>query len=439
MSILIWNCRGAANSKIGRTLKLFVDKNDVGIVILLETRSKSDKCNSILKKLKFGKAIFEEANGFSGGLWVIWDSRKFMVQLISQSTQYIHMKIEYNHFESFLCTAIYASPREEQRQLMWNDVKNISQGISEPWIIAGDFNDIKSSSEKKGGSRTDLTKCQRFSEFLEACHVEDVRFSGSTFTWQGPKWDHLDRIFKKLDKVCANIFWRLKFENTEVRSLPRINSDHNPLLIKLNAINKTWQERLFRFVAAWLDNPKFLDFMHEKWNGSKEINKMLYDLTPHLRYWNKTVFGDIIRRKETLFRKIADIQEIRSQSDSIMLQDLEKQIQYELDQTLDQEEMLWFQKSRHSWIVDGDKNTRFYHLKTIIRRSVNKVSRLRNDSNGWIEDPVELKTHVCNFYRRLFQEENLHRKWISSPSCWPDLSMDEKNEMIKSSKISGDL
>ncbi|XP_061340576.1 uncharacterized protein LOC133287043 [Gastrolobium bilobum] len=406
MSILIWNCRGAANPKIGRTLKMFVEKNDVSIVILVETRSQSDKSRPIMKKLNFDKAIFEEANGFSGGLWVIWDSKRAKVHPISQTTQLIHMKIEYNQYESFLCTTVYASPREENRQVMWNVVKNLSQGLLVPWIIAGDFNDIKSTSEKRGGSRIDVAKCQRFAVFLEECHVEDVKSSGPNFTWQGPKWNHLDRVFKKMDRACANIYWRLKYENAEVKILPRLNSDHNPLLIKLNAIKKNWQERPFRFLAAWLDHPKFQDFMEDSWNSSKEINLMLAELTPHLRYWNKHVFGDIHRKKENLSRKLADIQKHRTHSDSHFLQELEKQVQIDLDQTLDYEEMLWFQKSRHSWIVDGDKNTRFYHSKDVIWKSINKVSRLQSESQVWIEDPVELEDHVCRFFKNLFQEEN---------------------------------
>lgn len=39
----------------------------------------------------------------------------------------------------------------------------------------------------------------------------------------------------------------------------------------------------------------------------------------------------------------------------------------EMDEVLDQEEMLWFQKSRLDAIKDGDKNTRYFHLSTIIR------------------------------------------------------------------------
>ena len=43
---------------------------------------------------------------------------------------------------------------------------------------------------------------------------------------------------------------------------------------------------------------------------------------------------------------------------------LEANLRCELDNTLDQIEALWFQKSLMEAIKDGDKNTRYYHLST---------------------------------------------------------------------------
>ncbi|XP_061350483.1 uncharacterized protein LOC133295655 [Gastrolobium bilobum] len=54
-----------------------------------------------------------------------------------------------------------------------------------------------------------------------------------------------------------------------------------------------------------------------------------------------------------LTHRIQDVQNYRFANDSSRLQDLERYLQMELNVTLDQEESLWFQKSRHNWIVDG--------------------------------------------------------------------------------------
>ncbi|CAL2276969.1 unnamed protein product [Prunus armeniaca] len=45
---------------------------------------------------------------------------------------------------------------------------------------------------------------------------------------------------------------------------------------------------------------------------------------------------------------------------------------------LDEEALLWQQKSRLKWLQEGDRNTKFFHMTTIIRRRCNKIERWKN-------------------------------------------------------------
>ncbi|XP_061339719.1 uncharacterized protein LOC133286328 [Gastrolobium bilobum] len=307
MSVIFWNCRGATKPNLGRTLKSIVVKHKVCMVGLMETRTDRSKCKKLLKKINFDKMIIEEANGFSGGIWVFWDSVRAEVQAIQQTNQYIHMKVTLVDSLSFLCTAVYGSPHEGNRHLMWEDLIQLSSLIHEPWIMAGDFNDIKASSEKNGGSSPDIAKCQRFLSFLDRCQVEDVDCVGSKYTWQGPKWNHLERVFKKLDRVCANVSWRITFEEAEVRTLPRILSDHNPLLITMKKQQQDWSNRPFHFLATWMNHPGFEGLIEERWNSRVAICDMLANLIPHLQKWNKDVFGDIIKKRICYHSKLREV------------------------------------------------------------------------------------------------------------------------------------
>ena len=56
---------------------------------------------------------------------------------------------------------------------------------------------------------------------------------------------------------------------------------------------------------------------------------------------------------------------------------LEKKLQAELENTLNQEEIMWFQRSREGSIRTGERNTKFYHAATTARKYRKNVKPLR--------------------------------------------------------------
>ena len=61
---------------------------------------------------------------------------------------------------------------------------------------------------------------------------------------------------------------------------------------------------------------------------------------------------------------------------------LEVQLQEELSRILNKEEVMWFQHSRTMWLSDGDRNTMYYHMKTLARRKRNKILMLKDVLEG---------------------------------------------------------
>ncbi|XP_061353808.1 uncharacterized protein LOC133298522 [Gastrolobium bilobum] len=118
-------------------------------------------------------------------------------------------------------------------------------------------------------------------------------------------------------------------------------------------------------------------------------------------------------------------------NDSTRLEHRENQLQQHLARVLEEEELLWFQKSMQQWIVDGNRNTKFYYLNTIVRRNHNKITRLKNDANIWIEDQEDLKVLTCEFYKRIFTKENFNRRWLSSQYLWSVLNTEELRMLAK--------
>ncbi|KAI9120895.1 hypothetical protein K1719_007928 [Acacia pycnantha] len=68
----------------------------------------------------------------------------------------------------------------------------------------------------------------------------------------------------------------------------------------------------------------------------------------------------------------------------------------------DGEEIYWWQRSVVAWLVDGDRNTRFFHASVIQRRQRNKILRLKRDNGTWVEDRVDINRAFSSFYVHLF-------------------------------------
>jgi hypothetical protein len=62
------------------------------------------------------------------------------------------------------------------------------------------------------------------------------------------------------------------------------------------------------------------------------------------------------------------------------LSHIEKKLQSQIEERCQQEEMLWKQKSRISWLKEGECNTSFFHHSTIQHRMHNKISCLKKQS-----------------------------------------------------------
>jgi hypothetical protein len=54
----------------------------------------------------------------------------------------MHLRVQLQNGSTWFFTPTYASPNEDNRGLLWEDLKTISNNMNNPWLVAGDLNDI---------------------------------------------------------------------------------------------------------------------------------------------------------------------------------------------------------------------------------------------------------------------------------------------------------
>ncbi|XP_058727202.1 uncharacterized protein LOC131598638 [Vicia villosa] len=120
---------------------------------------------------------------------------------------------------------------------------------------------------------------------------------------------------------------------------------------------------------------------------------------------------------------------------------LEANLQKELSIILKQEELMWFQRGRTNWLADGDRNTRYYHMKIITRRKGNKILMLKDDEGNWVEDHDALEQLVTNYFKTMFDSTNLccqWSQWSQTEISYPKISADivhSLDEDIKAEEV----
>lgn len=79
-----------------------------------------------------------------------------------------------------------------------------------------------------------------------------------------------------------------------------------------------------------------------------------------------------------------------------------RQVTDNMNDLLYREEMLWLQRSRVSWLKEGDRNTKFFHSRAVWRAKKNKILKLR-DSEGTVHSSTtEMKRMATDYFQKLY-------------------------------------
>jgi hypothetical protein len=133
-----------------------------------------------------------------------------------------------------------------------------------------------------------------------------------------------------------------------------------------------------------------------------------------LKQWNTNEFGNIYFKHQKLLQSLHELETASEQRDlsedevvarTRLISDLEK------NTLLD--EICWRQKSRATWLKEGDKNTKYFHKVANSHRRLNTVRHL--SINGALStDQDAIKNHISCFYKQLYTEDTFRRPLLDN-------------------------
>ncbi|XP_010473903.1 PREDICTED: uncharacterized protein LOC104753332 [Camelina sativa] len=239
------------------------------------------------------------------------------------------------------------------------------------WFMIGDFNEITGNHEKKGGRRRLENSFIPFRTMLADCGMLEFPFKGNHFSWVGRRSN--GKVQCCLDRAVGNEEWHNLFSHTNVEYLKLWGSDHRPVLARIKSRDRRIQ-RSFKFDIRCLGKPGFKDAVAEGWGGKESLDD-----------------GNV-------FEKILD----EAQCSDSATSDEELALKWRLCGALRDEEIYWKQKSRATWMREGDRNTKYFHATTKQRRARNRIISIKDENGLLVETEDGIEEVATRYFQTLF-------------------------------------
>ncbi|OAY76047.1 hypothetical protein ACMD2_25385 [Ananas comosus] len=228
-------------------------------------------------------------------------------------------------------------------------IHSVSSGI---WTLLGDFN-VLLSVDDKNGDTAHVADILKFREVVHDLHLVDLPILNKAFTWTNgrgvPTLERLDRAF-----ISTN--WLLAFPRSTLRALPRLRSDHTPLV--LTAFTFIPSANLFRFESFWLRHPAVFDVVSTAWNsttsGLAPVNQFaskLKSVQTALRNWSVGLSSRLQRQASLCLLWIDWLDNAEERRSLTNLERaLRPMLKVRYEELCLQEEIKWKQRSRVQWL-----------------------------------------------------------------------------------------
>jgi hypothetical protein len=414
MKILSWNCRGLGNPQTVQELRRMVNKKKPDMVFLMETKLNNKKMELIRIKLGFKNVFAVDSVGKSGGLALLWhDDSTIEVQNFSR--RHINAIVSTTGENSWKWTGFYGHPDTNRREEAWSLLRKLSVLQPETWMVMGDFNEILDSSEKRGGGDRPRRQMEAFRRTLSDCALMDLGFCGPKFTWNNCKEEGAF-IRERLDRGVANKEWCAQFPNFRILVEVAAFSDHNPILLSTQ-----WRggspprNRGFIYDASWGREEackgiikkvwKKKGVLHDTWQTCKA---KLAVCQKELSTWKRHHVGTLEKDIADKAKKLKKFQEKDGEIDREHM----KKTKMEMETLLEQEELIWRQRSKAIWLKEGDRNTKFFHASAKQRHQKNHLEKIKDEEGRLWDTEKDIGDAFSAYFGKLFTSagtENMHR------------------------------
>lgn len=193
--------------------------------------------------------------GSSGGLVTAWSSNFFTDAACSSSsfTSTVVLRSTTSDFQ-FAVTNVYGPADHALADQFLDDLAQVAALVTDLWILIGDFNLTRCSSEKNTPN-FNHSLATRFNQAVDALHLVELPLLDRLFTWTNKR---ATPTLARLDRAFTTTSFTSLFPGSTLTSGNRPTSDHSPLIASIHS--KIPKPSYFRLERSWLLDTSFPSF-----------------------------------------------------------------------------------------------------------------------------------------------------------------------------------
>ncbi|KAL8488067.1 hypothetical protein ACS0TY_024375 [Phlomoides rotata] len=173
---------------------------------------------------------------------------------------------------------VHARSTHIPRRELWS---SICTHAANPMCVLADFNVVLGAHERSRGVGNPTRPSQEFRTFLDEARLHDMDTAGPQFTWV-TRHSNMGYMAPRLDRVLVNDDFMDLWQTTSATVLPRISSDHHPMLLRL-LVTANHVIRPFRFQHMWSTHSSFLPLVVASWSLPITTNNPIHRVTQKLK------------------------------------------------------------------------------------------------------------------------------------------------------------
>jgi hypothetical protein len=199
MNFLSSNLRGVGDSNKANWIRGIKTSHCISFISIQETKVENIANLRLEKFWGWSRFDFEyvSSQGRSGGLFCLWDPGIFQKSDVLKDRNFLVIK------GSLIGSGIgvnimnvYAPCDASVRRSMWNVLLHILASSSDPWILMGDFNEVRHDGERLN-SEFNVHNAHSFNEFILSADLHEYHMGGHKYTYMsdnGSRMSKLDRF-----------------------------------------------------------------------------------------------------------------------------------------------------------------------------------------------------------------------------------------------------